>query len=139
MYAVVGFLLLLSSFGGYFVCSKQQKEQRSVPNRPQQRHSESSQGIAIPKEGIHGREWLPKYNGEKLHIVFSTSCHFAQHWQSFLLFHSAMVVNQPGDITRIASGCSKEKQKEIAERTKVLFPQYRVHFAPDYSVDAKSK
>jgi hypothetical protein len=54
-------------------------------------------------------------NGTPLYIVFSTDCGPFQHWQSYLLFFSAMRVRQLGFITRIASGCTDEQQQEIRE------------------------
>jgi hypothetical protein len=54
-----------------------------------------------------------KYSdGIRYHLIFSTDCSAFQHWQSYLLFHSAYKVNQPGTITRIASGCSEEDGEE---------------------------
>ena len=44
------------------------------------------------------------------HIVFSTDCSGYQKWQSYLLFYSAYKVQQPGTITRIASGCTEEEE-----------------------------
>jgi hypothetical protein len=72
------------------------------------------------------------------HIVFSTDCSFFQDWQTLLVFYSASVVKQEGLITRIASGCSKDKEKELIDLYKKLFPQYRVHFTPDFKTDSKT-
>jgi hypothetical protein len=41
----------------------------------------------------------------RYHIIFSTDCSPFQHWQSYLVFFSAMTLRQPGHVTRIASGC----------------------------------
>ena len=38
----------------------------------------------------------------KIHIIFSTECSEYQDWQSIVLFHSAILVKQPGPVTRIA-------------------------------------
>ena len=46
------------------------------------------------------------------HLVFSTDCGDYQRWQSYLLFHSALTVGQPGTVTRIASGCTDEEAEE---------------------------
>ena len=70
-----------------------------------------------------------------LHIVFSTDCSFFQDWQTLLVFHSAMRVGQKGKITRIASGCKLAKQVELLRLYAKLFPQYSIHFTPDYKYD----
>ncbi len=71
-------------------------------------------------------------------MVFSTDCSFFQDWQSLLVFHSARAVGQPGVITRIASGCSEDKQQTLVSLYNKLFPQYHVHFTPDFKKDKKS-
>ena len=73
-----------------------------------------------------------------LHLVFSTDCSPYMHWQSYLFFFSALRINQPGIITRIASGCDEE-QLEIAREwhmthvQNVMSDRFRIHFTPDYS------
>lgn len=74
-----------------------------------------------------------------IHIAFSTDCSFFQDWQTLLVFHSAALVNQRGTITRIASGCSPERQKELIETYLELFPQYNIHFTPDFKTDSLTK
>lgn len=54
-------------------------------------------------------------DGKTLYIVFSTDCGAFQHWQSYLLFFSAVRIRQPGFITRIASGCTEEEKQEAKE------------------------
>lgn len=78
-------------------------------------------------------------SNEEMHIVFSTDCSFFQDWQTLLVFHSAMLAKQPGQITRIASGCEEDKQKELKELYTKLYPKYHVHFTPDYKMDSKTK
>lgn len=53
--------------------------------------------------------------GRIMYTVFSTDCGAFQHWQSYLLFFSAMRIRQPGFITRIASGCSDDQINEAKE------------------------
>ena len=48
-------------------------------------------------------------DGYIYHTIFSTDCSEFQHWQSYLFFHAAMKVKQPGYVTRIASGCKEEE------------------------------
>jgi hypothetical protein len=73
------------------------------------------------------------------HTAFSTDCSFFQDWQTLMIFHSAVSVQQKGKITRIASGCSDEKKNELTELYKKLYPQYGVHFTPDFKTDGTSK
>lgn len=76
---------------------------------------------------------------DQMHVIFSTDCSFFQDWQTLLVFHSAVVVKQKGRITRIASGCDASKQGELLNLYEKLFPQYSVHFTPDYKLDEKTK
>lgn len=73
------------------------------------------------------------------HIAFSTDCTFFQDWQTLLIFHSAVEIKQKGRITRIASGCDDVKKAELTTLYKKLFPQYSVHFTPDFKTDGKTK
>jgi hypothetical protein len=79
----------------------------------------------------------PPRDGE-MHVVFSTDCSEYQDWQTLLNFHSATVVGQKGRITRIASGCDEDKKKKLTDLYKKLYPQYGVHFTPDFKKDAKT-
>ena len=73
------------------------------------------------------------------HVVFSTDCTYFQDWQSLLVFHSAVAVGQKGQITRIASGCDAEKKEVLVKLYAKLFPQYSVHFTPDFKTDKATK
>ena len=75
---------------------------------------------------------------ENVHVVFSTDCTPYQDWQSLVVFHSAVVVGQRGPITRIASGCDEVKKAELLQLYSKLYPQYSVHFTPDYKHDTKT-
>jgi peptidyl serine alpha-galactosyltransferase len=75
-----------------------------------------------------------------IYVVFSTDCTPYQDWQSLVLFHSAKLVKQPGVITRIASGCNEEKQKQLSKLYRDLYGNYcTVHFTPDFKKDAKTQ
>lgn len=74
-----------------------------------------------------------------MHVVFSTDCSPFQDWQTIVLFYSAIAVGQKGPVTRIASGCTAEKQKELTDLYKKLYPKYHVHFTPDFSRDVKKQ
>jgi len=75
---------------------------------------------------------------DAVHIVFSTDCTPYQDWQTLVMFHSAKTVGQRGPITRIASGCNDDEKKVLTELYAKLWPQYHVHFTPDFKKDAKS-
>lgn len=77
-------------------------------------------------------------DGRMYHLIFSTDCSEFQHWQSYLLFHSALKVQQPGTVTRIASGCSDEEKIRLQEWhkehiTNVMGEKFMVHFTPHFS------
>jgi peptidyl serine alpha-galactosyltransferase len=55
-----------------------------------------------------------------------------------VFFYSARTVKQPGVVTRIASGCPEDKKVMLLELYQKLFPEYSVHFTPDYSRDART-
>jgi len=77
-------------------------------------------------------------DGRMYHLIFSTDCSEFQHWQSYLMFHSALKVGQPGTVTRIASGCSDEEkitarawhEKHISS---VMGKQFLLHLTPHFS------
>ena len=56
-----------------------------------------------------------RHSNESLYLIFSTDCSKYQRWQSYILFHSARKIKQPGNITRIVSGCNNDKE-EMEER-----------------------
>jgi peptidyl serine alpha-galactosyltransferase len=83
--------------------------------------------------------------GYEYHIVFSTGCSIYQDWQSYVFFHRAMVVKQPGTITRIVSGCDdKESEEKITqifnEQIRPMAPdRFKIHITPDFSTLANGK
>ena len=70
-------------------------------------------------------------------LIFSTDCSPYQHWQSYLVFFTAMKVKQPGHITRIASGCSNDEEKamKIWFNTHIhgLSNRFHLHLTPYFS------
>jgi len=77
-------------------------------------------------------------DGTLLHMVFSTDCSGFQHWQSYLLFHSALTVGQTGYITRIASGCSDEEAEEArawhdTHISSTMSDRFSLHLTPHFS------
>ncbi|KAL3919038.1 MAG: hypothetical protein SGILL_003954 [Bacillariaceae sp.] len=74
---------------------------------------------------------------QSYHVVFSTSCDPFQNWQSLAFFYFANKVKQPGHITRIASGCTREKAEELQKQhQEQVLPLNREHFhlhiTPDF-------
>jgi hypothetical protein len=68
-------------------------------------------------------------DGTRYHLVFSTDCSPYQHWQSYLVYYTAMKVKQPGHVTRIASGCDPLEAVAMNEwfRNDVKFLSNRFH------------
>jgi len=77
-------------------------------------------------------------DGQHYHLIFSTDCSSFQHWQSYLMFHAAYTVNQPGYVTRIASGCSNEEGEEAMKWHKehveaTMGSRFKLHLTPHFS------
>jgi len=94
---------------------------------------------SLPLRKVEKKE---KDNERNFHIVFSTDCNPFQHWQSFLLYHSALKVNQAGKVTRIASGCEDgDREKLIEWHKKHVTPmsppdepnKFTLHLTPHFS------
>jgi hypothetical protein len=77
-------------------------------------------------------------NTSKIHVVFSTDCTPFQDWQTLVFFYSARAVRQDGPVTRIASGCDSTKQLQLTNLYKKLYPEYSVHFTPDFKKDERT-
>lgn len=77
-------------------------------------------------------------DGVRYHLIFSTDCSSYQHWQSYLVYFSAMLVRQPGHVTRIASGCDEDlaKDMEIWFRDHISHmsaTRFHLHLTPKFS------
>ena len=57
----------------------------------------------------------------RVRVVFSTDCTPYQDWQSEVVFNSADVVGHRGPVTRVASGCSPEKEAALRQRYAALY------------------
>jgi hypothetical protein len=93
----------------------------------------------IPAPSISGDGQSGGAGSSDVHIIFSTDCGTYQDWQTLVVFHSATAVGQKGPITRIASGCNEEKKLVLIKLYEKLYPNYHVHFTPDFKKDEKSK
>jgi hypothetical protein len=77
-----------------------------------------------------------EHQQQRQHLIFSTSCHYTQDWQSYLFFYQALKVNQPGDVTRIVSGCDHHQEEEL----QIIFDssigkmsdRFHIHFTPEF-------
>ena len=71
------------------------------------------------------------------HMVFSTSCTDQQHWESYVFYYHALKVQQPGTITRIASGCKPGEAAELQTfhdlHIQPMSPHFHLHMTPDFS------
>jgi hypothetical protein len=90
-----------------------------------------------PNENGEDDEPGLEYNGTPLHVVFSTSCHDQMHWESFVFFYHAWKVQQPGTVTRIASGCTDKEAEEARifhkNSIKTMSDRFYLHLTPDFS------
>lgn len=75
--------------------------------------------------------------GVRYHLIFSTDCSPYQHWQSFLVYYTAMKVRQPGTVTRIASGCSGDDAQAMRhwfqEDIAYMSQRFHLHLTPEFS------
>jgi len=71
-------------------------------------------------------------------MVFSTSCDPFQNWQALAFFHFAHKVNQPGNVTRLVSGCKPEEAEALKklqdEKISMLSDRFQLHVTPDFEV-----
>ncbi len=84
------------------------------------------------RERVQVQPSIPPY-----HVVFSTSCEPQQHWESYVFFYHAWKVGQRGTVTRIASGCSADDEKQLqlfhSRHIQTLSPSFHLHLTPDFS------
>jgi len=80
---------------------------------------------------------LETYDGKTLHLIFSTDCSPYQHWQSYLVYYTAMKVKQPGHVTRIVSGCEDEEAGHMKtwfdDNISHMSKRFHLHFTPHFS------
>ena len=65
----------------------------------------------------------PPATSSNVHLVFSTDCSGYQHWQGIALWFAAKEAGQKGPITRIASGCGEQQQRDVADDTGKKMPK----------------
>ena len=98
------------------------------------------QRLSLWDDIVLAEEAVPAASQEApaIHLVFSTGCSDYQDWQSYLLFHSTLAVQQDGMVTRIASGRTEAQQEELQKRFDATIhtmspSHFRLHFTPDYT------
>lgn len=127
---VVGFLFL-----GY--ASEHYNKSRGVdPFHANIKTSQSMDGtIMLTREEDDQLEYST--NGQRFHLIFSTDCSSYQHWQSYLVYFTAMKVRQPGHITRVVSGCSSEEEAEMISwfqnNVQYMSKRFHIHLTPIFS------
>ena len=114
------------------VQQQQLRNSAATNNNP---HNKSSKTTTTAIDTIGTTSPTTKHT---LHIIFSTDCGTYQHWQSYLFFHRAYTIHQPGYITRIASGCTEQQlqYEQLWHDTRiagVMSDRYRIHFTPHFS------
>ena len=76
-------------------------------------------------------------NSPDYYMVFSTSCSPQQNWESMVFFYHAMKVGQPGNVTRILSGCNENESKEAVkffqEYIRPMSDRFHLHLTPNFS------
>ena len=76
------------------------------------------------------------------YMVFSTSCSDQQNWESYVFFYHAFKVKQPGNVTRIVSGCTDEEETALRDfhqkYIRTMSDRFNVHFTPSYSALEKA-
>ena len=75
----------------------------------------------------------------RVRVVFSTDCTPYQDWQSEVVFNSADVVGHRGPVTRVASGCSAEKEAALRQRYAALYgarARFSLHVTPEFDKDS---
>ena len=99
---------------------------------------------ASDREGRSNKNRLNDNNGEetvpltdqKYHLIFSTSCFYQHDWQSYLFFFQAMTLKQPGNVTRIVSGCNPTQQEELQHihdsQIATMSDRFHIHFTPEF-------
>lgn len=75
------------------------------------------------------------------YMVFSSSCSPQQHWESLVFFYHAFKVEQPGNVTRILSGCNEKEAEEaddfFTKYVKPMSDRFYLHHTKDFSTVKK--
>jgi hypothetical protein len=70
------------------------------------------------------------------HVLFSSGCSLQQHWESYVLFYHAYKVNQPGNVTRLVSGCTPQEEQDLRlfhqEKIRTMSDRFHVFFTRNF-------
>ena len=87
---------------------------------------------ALPMKTHPSSSTRPDY-----YMVFSTSCSDQQHWESLVFFYHAYRVGQPGNVTRILSGCQDQQASEATaffqQYIQPMSDRFHLHLTPDFA------
>ena len=72
------------------------------------------------------------------HIVFSTGCSTFQDWQSYVFFFHLLNSGQEGHVTRIASGCEPDDERDLksifqSEIASMAPERFHLHLTPEFA------
>jgi len=97
----------------------------------------SSKTSLITPEEDAALEFDANNDNTRYHVIFSTDCSAYQHWQSYLVYYTAMQVKQTGHVTRIASGCkdgeAKAMQSWFDTQVQFMSKRFHLHLTPHFS------
>lgn len=130
---VVGLVALLLAIG---ILQNHFRQSRSRdPFAPRPRPKNLQQKSLLTKEEDANLE--RDADGTRYHVVFSTDCSPYQHWQSYLVYYTAMKVKQPGHVTRIASGCDPAEaaamERWFQDDVQFLSNRFHLQLTPAFS------
>lgn len=93
--------------------TKNENKNNGSTNRQQQHHLAKGRHsfLTVQEDKALERD----ADGIRYHLIFSTDCSPFQHWQSYLVYFTAMKVRQPGHVTRIASGCDANEAQKMQD------------------------
>lgn len=70
------------------------------------------------------------------HVIFSTGCSLQQDWESYVFFYHAYKVNQPGNVTRLVSGCTPKEERKLRnfhqEKIRTMSDRFHVFFTRNF-------
>jgi hypothetical protein len=111
-------------------------KQRTVTDDAGSNNNTNPSGIRPPPPKIAKNALQTQPDETHYQLIFSTSCHVLQDWQSYLFFYQALRVKQSGDVTRIVSGCTPEEEQELRAifnaQIKPMSDRFKIHFTPEY-------
>jgi peptidyl serine alpha-galactosyltransferase len=125
------------------ILQQQKRQQRKQQQKQQQKQQHVSSTTETSPGSIPSSPVKPLLTIERdpaYHVVFSTSCSLQQDWESYVFFYHCMRVRQPGNITRIVSGCNDVEaqkliefyQKYIVTMADISIQSFHIHFTPSY-------